>query len=267
MRRILSALTLLLLPLALLLAPTSPASATIGDPIGSNDWSCQPTAQRPTPVVLVHGTFGDRRSLLDRISGTLKSRGYCVYSLDYGNRATGPIEESAAQLSTFVDKVLASTGAPKVSMVGHSQGGMMPRYYIKNLGGAGKVDDLVGLAPSNHGTYNSAALAPLAPVCYSCTQQASDSQFLAELNSGDESPGDVSYTNVVTRYDQVVVPYTSGYLEPAPQVTNVTLQDTCPTDLTEHLNIPQDGPAIRWALNALGRPGPADPAFRPLCLP
>ena len=37
-------------------------------------------------------------------------------------------------------------------MVGHSQGGMMPRYYIKFLGGAGKVDDLVGLSPSNHGT-------------------------------------------------------------------------------------------------------------------
>ena len=39
---------------------------------------------------------------------------------------------------------------------GHSQGGMMPRYYLKFLGGASKVDDLVGLAPSNHGTDNPA---------------------------------------------------------------------------------------------------------------
>jgi len=29
---------------------------------------------------------------------------------------------------------------------------MMPRYYLKNLGGAGKVGALIGLAPSNHGT-------------------------------------------------------------------------------------------------------------------
>ena len=50
--------------------------------------------------------------------------------------------------------MLAATGAAKVSMVGHSQGGMMPRYYIKFLGGASKVDDLVGLSPSNHGTSN-----------------------------------------------------------------------------------------------------------------
>ena len=55
--------------------------------------------------------------------------------------------DSAAQLEAFVDRVLAATGAAKVSMVGHSQGGMMPRYYIQFLGGAGKVDDLVGLAP------------------------------------------------------------------------------------------------------------------------
>ena len=39
-----------------------------------------------------------------------------------------------------------------MSLVGHSQGGMMPRYYLKFLGGVGKVDDLVGLVPSNHGT-------------------------------------------------------------------------------------------------------------------
>ena len=45
-------------------------------------------------------------------------------------------------------------------MVGHSQGGMMPRYYIKFLGGADKVDDLVGLAPSNHGTSNPLLLTP-----------------------------------------------------------------------------------------------------------
>jgi triacylglycerol lipase len=266
MRRLRAALTCLL-TVALLGVGAPPAQATLGDPVGANDWGCRPSAERPTPVVLVHGTFGDRRSLLDRLSSRIKAAGFCVFSLDYGDRATGPVEDSAAELSGYVDRVLAATGATKVSLVGHSQGGMMPRYYIKNLGGADTVEDLVGLAPSNHGTYRSQRLAPFEGFCYSCTQQSADSPFLAELNAGDESPGDVSYTNVVTRYDEVVVPYTSGYLEPAPQVTNVTLQDTCPLDLTEHLGIPQDGPAIRWTLDALTRPGPADPDFRPSCLP
>src|ERR1039457_4654286 len=66
--------------------------------------------------------------------------------------AMGAIPKSAGQLSTFVNHVLSVTGASKVDLVGWSQGGMMPRYYINNLGGAAKVNMLVGFAPSNYGT-------------------------------------------------------------------------------------------------------------------
>jgi len=232
-----------------------------------NDWSCTPTSAHPTPVVIVHGTFGDSMSLLGRLSSSLKRAGYCVFALDYGNRATGPIEQSAAQLKTFVGRVLSATGAAKVSMVGHSQGGMMPRYYIKFLGGASKVDDLVGLSPSNHGTANPLTLTPgLTYLCPSCVQQKIGSPFLRRLNAGDETPGAVSYTNVVTRYDEVVLPYTSGYLSGS-NTTNITLQDRCPFDVSDHLYIPMDGPAIRLALNALGRRGPASRTYQPSCLP
>jgi triacylglycerol lipase len=40
----------------------------------------------------------------------------------------------------------------------------------------------------------------------------------------------------------------------------------CPLDFSEHLGIIHDPVALRWIKNALGRPGPADPAFRPSCL-
>ena len=234
---------------------------------GINDWSCTPSQAHPHPVVVVHGTFGDSQNLLRRLRSSLASSGYCVFALDYGNRATGPIEQSAQQLKSYVDRVLTATGASKVSMVGHSQGGMMPRYYVKFLGGADKVDDLVGLAPSNHGTSNPLTLTPgLSSTCPACAQQRTGSAFLRHLNAGDETPGAVSYTNVVTRYDEVVTPYTSGYLS-GPRTTNLTLQDKCRLDTAEHLRIPTDGPAIRIVLNALGRSGPAAPAYQPSCLP
>ena len=234
---------------------------------GANDWSCTPTKAHPTPVVIVHGTFGDSQNLLQRLTWSIHAAGYCVFALDYGNRATAPIEGSAAELRTFVDKVLDATGAAKVSMVGHSQGGMMPRYYIKFLGGASKVDDLVGLAPSNHGTSNPLLLTPgLGYLCPSCLQQKTGSAFLRHLNAGDETPGPVSYTNVVTRNDEVVLPHTSGFLT-GPNTTNIRLQDKCRFDLADHLLIPSDGPAIRLTLNALGRVGPASPSYQPSCLP
>lgn len=264
----------LLLPVAAVLAllPGSPASAApLPGPAASasyaavNDWECRPTAARPTPVVVVHGTFGDSATLLRRLRGSLLGAGYCVFSIDYGQRATAPIEGSAAELRDFVDRVLRATGAAKVSLVGHSQGGMMPRYYLRFLGGAASVDDLVGLAPSNHGTRTPLLLTPgLAFLCPACRQQAAGSAFLQRLNAGDETPGAVSYTTVVTRYDEVVLPYTSGFLDGA---TNVTVQQKCPLHVPGHLLLPSDGAAIRVTLHALARRGPADPAYRPSCLP
>jgi triacylglycerol lipase len=227
-------------------------------PVGANDWDCAPTAERPYPAVIVHGTFGDQKSLLDNLSYALKRDGFCVYALDYGNRATGPIEDSAAELDRFVDKVLAATGAAKVELVGHSQGGMMPRYYIKNLGGSATVEDLVGLSPSNHGTTVQGGFDTSA-MCYACAQQAAGSDFLTVLNNPDETPGLVDYTQVSTKYDEVVVPYTSAFLETGAHSTNITLQDRCPADASEHLTIPMDPQAIKWVLNAFRRVGPADP--------
>jgi triacylglycerol lipase len=217
---------------------------------------------RAEPVVLVHGTFGDS-SNWGFVAPKLKADGYCTFAIDYGNRGTGDIAASARQLATFVDAVLARTGAAKVDIVGHSQGGMMPRYYIRNLGGAAKVDDLVGLAPSNHGTTTPLAAYGDLYACRACAQQAAGSPFITALNAGDETPGDISYTQVETRNDEVVTPYTSAFLDSG---TNVLLQDKCPADPVEHLTIVADPVALQWVESALGRPGPADPRLVPHCV-
>jgi triacylglycerol lipase len=273
LRRHRRALALLLaLPVLLLVASPSHAGTIYRSPgvppPGANDPACR-SAEHPEPVVLVHGTFEDMTTSWTVMAPALEARGYCVWALDYGHRATDRIQDSAAELSAFVDHVLAATGAQRVSIVGHSQGGMMPRWYLKFLGGTDKVDDLVGLAPSNHGTTNPFAFpAGRYGDCEACLQQIAGSDFLKELNAGDQTPAPVSYTVVETRYDEVVTPYRSAFLPQSAdgRVTNVLLQDACPNDVSEHLAIQGDPIAIQWVANALGRPGPADPAFRPSCL-
>ena len=104
------------LALTLLCAAPAAAQAPGISPPGANDWSCHPSAAHPYPVVLVHGTFGDMTVSWNLISPKLKADGYCVFALDYGDRATGPIEQSAAQLRDFVNRVLAATGAKRVSI-------------------------------------------------------------------------------------------------------------------------------------------------------
>ncbi|KZE66142.1 hypothetical protein AWM68_07140 [Fictibacillus phosphorivorans] len=239
-------------------------------PPGANDPSCKPSAEHPEPVVLVPGTFETMERNFINLAPLLKEKGYCVYSLNYGYSgsvpASGPIEDSATELKTFIDNVLNLTGADKVSIVGHSQGGMMPRYYMKNLGGAEKVEDLIGLVPSNHGTEGVAGLTELTSTgadlasCKACQQQATGSDFLLALNEGDETPGDVSYTVVTTRNDEIVVPFTSAFINGEKEnVTNVTIQDYYPYDQIEHQNIAQDLLAFNFVFDALEHKGPADP--------
>jgi len=241
-------------------ASVEPPPPTVIDSV-----SCRPPAQHPDPVVLVHGTFGATSWAL--IGPALARRGYCVFTFDYGNFGTGEIAQSARELAAFVDPLLARTHARQVSIVGHSEGGMMPRYYIRFLGGAAKVRDLIGLSPSNHGTESPLALEGAALGCTACAEQeAVGSQFLDRLNRGDETPGPTDYTVIQTIYDEVVIPYTSAFLDgPAARVTNVGLQTRCPGDITGHIGIATDPVALQWVEDALARPGPADPAFRPRC--
>jgi triacylglycerol esterase/lipase EstA (alpha/beta hydrolase family) len=247
-------------------------------PPGSNNFSCRPSSVHPHPVVLAHGTFGNMTDSWQALSPLLANNGYCVFAFDYGGsdgnsiQGYGPIETSAAQLGAFVDHVLAATGASTVDIVGHSQGGMMPRYYLKFLGGASKVGTLVGLAPSNHGTNifgltNLLSAFPggssfVTALCAACTEQVAGSAFLNHLNAGGDTVAGVKYTVIETAYDEVVTPFTSAFLR-GPNVTNIVLQSQCLLDFADHLAVIYDQIALRDVLNAL------DPAHAvsPRCVP
>ncbi len=238
-------------------------------PPGANDFSCRSRAH-PRPVVLVHGTFANQSNNWASLSPLLKNDGYCVFTFNYGGPALagamygmGPIERSAAELSTFVDLVLRRTGARKVDLVGHSQGGLMPRYYLNFLGGGEKVRTMVALAPSSHGTtflglvtlakllgYSAAVDQMLAGFCTSCVQQEAGSDFVKLMASVPDTVPGVRYTVISSRYDEIVTPYQSQFLS-GPDVRNITLQDVCPLDHDGHAGIAWDHIALNEVLNAL----------------
>jgi triacylglycerol esterase/lipase EstA (alpha/beta hydrolase family) len=251
-------------------------------PPGANNWSCKPSAEHPYPVVLVHGTLANMDDNWQTASPILANHGYCVFAFNYGGssstsdlQGTGDIAASASQLATFVTTVLAATGASKVDLVGHSQGGMMPRYYLNFLGGAAYVNALVALAPSNYGTtldglttlgddlsligpINSA----LTTACTACAEQEEGSSFLANLNTTPTVSG-VQYTVIESRDDEVVTPYTNAFLPAASNVTNITVQNQCSLDFSDHLEIAADPIAMADMLNALD---PSDPVTVPCLL-
>ncbi|CAL9411585.1 hypothetical protein SUDANB176_01676 [Streptomyces sp. enrichment culture] len=253
-KRVIRPLAALLLAAATLTVPTATGAHASDAPTrGWNDYSCRPSAAHPRPVVLVHGTFGNSVDNWLGLAPYLVRRGYCVFSLDYGQlpgvpflHGLGPLEKSAEQLDAFVDGVLAATGAAEADVVGHSQGGVMPRHYLKFLGGADEVNALVGIAPSNHGTtlggltrllpYFPGAEDLLNETTPALAQQVAGSDFLTRLNEGGDTVPGVRYTVIATKYDEVVTPYRSQYLS-GPGVRNVLLQALCPLDLSGHLAV------------------------------
>lgn len=261
--------------LALLPAPAgaAPAATATG---GWNKDGCVPAAAHPRPVVLVHGTLAGGTSNWLGLAPYLVARGYCVHSFDYGRLpgvpllgGLAPIEESADELAAEVDRVLAASGASEVDLVGHSQGGLMPRYYLKHHpDAAGKVNAFVAIAPSTNGTTLlgltrlldlipalDRAIAENAPALF---QQVAGSAFLRELNADGYTVPGVTYTVIATRYDEVVTPYRSQFID-EPGVRNVLLQDLCPLNISEHATIGLlDRMAFHETANALD-PAGAEP--------
>jgi triacylglycerol lipase len=249
------------------------------NPPGANDWDCQPSARHPRPVVLVHGLMGNKSTNWPTYAPLLANHGYCVYALTYGQKAVPgnevfggltAMQKSAEELKAFVAKVLQATGAAEVDLVGHSEGTLMPNYYVKFLGGADFVKRYISIAPLWHGT-QAAAPASIAaalgqdpeattPICTACAQFAPDSAFMQKMRAGGVVVPGVQYTNIVTKYDELVVPYTSGIQK---GMTNFVLQDGCDEDFSEHFQIVSDRRASVIVLNALdpsrAKPLPCEP--------
>ncbi|WP_280219317.1 esterase/lipase family protein [Nocardia neocaledoniensis] len=257
-------------------------------PPGANRWDCKPTAEHPRPVVLLHGTWLNAYDTFSYLSPRLAKAGHCVFTLNFGKSGlleggglgavlpgrygVGPMADSSRQVAAFIERVRAATGAEQVDIVGHSQGGTIANHYLKFEGGQGKVGKLVTFGATHHGTslmgiaslgrlINNAGIDILGfyrPIIgVSNVEQAVGSSFYATLNAaGDTVPG-VAYTVVGSRYDEVMNPLDWTFLRAGPDATvdNITLQDGCEQDVSDHLTMMYSPRAASLALRALDPTG------------
>ena len=211
------------------------------------------------PVLLVHGTFTNERENWDwNYAAALPKQGYYVCTVRLPDRANPDIQLSSEYVVYAVRAMHAATGR-QVDILGHSQGGLEPRWAVKWWPDVqADVDDLVMLATPNHGTL-AADLATLAfgQCTPSCWQMATKSNFVAALNRGDETPGAVSYTSIYGLTDELVQPGTTA---PVAGGSNIALTDLCPGRPEEHLTIAMDAVAYAMVIDAFTHPGGADKA-------
>lgn len=233
---------------------------------GTNDFACRPTKRKPRPVILIHGLSGNRATNWPTYGPLLKNSGYCVFALTYGVNADVPplsllggfrnMKDSAEELRKFVNRVLKATGASKVDLVGHSEGTVMPHWYLRKLGGHKVVYNFVGIAPVSQGTKLASfgdllfGLLPEddVPICTACAQLSASSAYIRAINKGGIKMPGVRYTNIATKYDQLVLPYTQGFF---PGARNIVVQDVCGNDFSEHFEVVSSRNVARLVQNTL----------------
>jgi hypothetical protein len=173
-------------------------------------------------------------------------------------RATGDIQ-TAAEYVVHAIRDMRRRAGRRIAIIGASQGGALPRWALRFWPDTRKmVEDVVALAPTNHGTRQARLVCR--PNCQPAQwQQMDGSRYTRALNSGTETFAGISYTNVFTHFDEVVQPPESAELHTAEgRITNVAIQDICPLDLSEHLALTAVN-AVGFALvmDALSHDGPA----------
>lgn len=205
-------------------------------------------AADPDPVIIVSGTFGDANSA-PVFYATLRQRleadglDVFVYGLPYGG--LGDIRTTSASFAKFVDKVRAETGAERVDLIGHSQGGLVSRYFVKNLDGDAKVDSVIGLGAPHYGTSMPFYGCFLSLACY---QMLPGSSFLRTLNGTDDTFGDADYSNFRSDGDTIVPGEKAIQRDGA---TNVKVQDQCPARQVSHTGLGSDAAIYSGVIDAL----------------
>src|ERR687892_253032 len=154
------------------------------------------------PVIVVNGLFGAGFAY-EPLVARLRADSYQVWDFELPTLGTQDIHRSAQALDGFADGVRAQTGAAKVDLVGHSEGGLVSRTYVKYYG-------------------------------------------------GDDSIGNVAYTNIATVFDELVQPYTNSFLNAADgNITNKSLQSQCWLRFVGHLGLILDGAVYSGVQDAL----------------
>lgn len=198
------------------------------------------SAQELPEIVFVHGN-GDDAAKWIPIIWLFESNGYPSGKL-HAIRLTNPSArgddskpqphrsstvDQVAELSGFVSRVLLTTGARKVALVGSSRGGLTIRNYLKNAGGAAVASQAILCGTPNHGVF----AVPMNPG----NEFNGSGPFIQQLNEGSEVVEGVRFLTL--RSDRL-----DKYAQPNGRDVGMPIERT---------GVDFDGPALEGAENVV----------------
>jgi triacylglycerol esterase/lipase EstA (alpha/beta hydrolase family) len=177
------------------------------------------------PIMMIYG-FGATRRTLGIIEKRLQNDGFTVFSVNLGGFLntfnTDSIERLAKHIQEKVERLYKKHHfRGKLTILGHSKGGLIGHYYIKKLGGAKRVKSLITLGSPHNGNPWAmiASFTPIGWVCKSLKQMSPISGFIRHLKE-TEFPAGVKVFSIYSK-DDTVCPYPVAVLGETADVKNI----------------------------------------------
>lgn len=218
--------------------------------------SAAPLAEPPPapPVVCLHGTVANGGNWA-ALAQLLLARGRVVVTPTYGERGTAPLADNRAEVMGIVRRTLELTGADRVDLVGHSQGGLLAGLVVADV----LDDDIVRRVICLSGTHRGVRMprgVPMSAVAATFGPALADQvrlrrQLLAgsglpevaravrdHLNAGgpaDDGTRLPRWFDLVTDADRVVPPDCALTTDEYPGATTIRLEDRLGRGVAHHL--------------------------------
>ena len=224
-------------------------SACASDTAGAlADTNSQALTLERRPIVMVAGMVQDEATVAP-LTDALRAQGFDVTI--YVPPASGfdDIRGYAKQLGEVVEAVRRKTMAQRVDLIGHSEGGVTARRYVKDQLEGAPVHTVISLGSPQQGS-DIGALSTLLRAAGLKTwmpgleQLITGSEFLEELNAGDATPGDVRYVTIGTKEDIVTQPVEHAGI---PGAENLIVHEECPERTVGHFGLFEDA----WVLQVI----------------
>lgn len=156
------------------------------------------------PVLMIYGFFSTRRTF-EVLERRLRRDGYCVWSINLGGLFdafnTRGIDECAELVRDKVERMYKRFNLGPLSIIGHSKGGLIGRYYVKRLGGDLRVKTLITLGTPHNGTPAAyVGCATVGMVAKSVWQMTPMSPFIRRLKIG-AFPRNVRFVSIYSKAD------------------------------------------------------------------
>lgn len=166
------------------------------------------------PILLLHGFLATRRAV-EVLERRLQRDGFTVFSFNFGTipqMVRHGVDDIADMVRAKIERLYERhPGMGPLTIVGHSQGGLIAAWYVKKLGGWRRVRALVTLGTPHHGTPKALFALPLAPLAPAIWQMTPNSSFIERLNRA-AWPAGLRLTSIWSRQDGLA-PYPSARVE------------------------------------------------------